>query len=97
VVVNCAFREDQPLGDLAVGEALRHEAEHLDLARGEAGRVRTSRRPRAAPQAADATLPEAPSNDRYGRLSSEATKTFERFSKCLVVISGSERERCIVG
>src|SRR5699024_4330415 len=32
-----AQREEQPLGDAAVGQSLRHRLEHLELARGEPG------------------------------------------------------------
>ena len=46
MVVDRPLGEDEPLGDLGVAQPVRDEAEHLELARRQAGRVRAGRRPR---------------------------------------------------
>ncbi len=66
-MVDGARREHEPLGDLAVLEALRDESEHLELAGCQAGRVLARRRrgPREARAAAGA--PRQPGRRRAGR------------------------------
>ena len=43
MVLGRARRDDEPVGDLRVSEPGGHQLEHLELARGEAGRVRAGR------------------------------------------------------
>ena len=43
VVVDCAGRYDEPLGDLAVSQAIGHEDENLDFAIAEAHRIGSGR------------------------------------------------------
>ena len=51
---------EQAAGDLRVAQALGHEREHLDLARGEPGGIGAGRRARAAPHVARAALAQRP-------------------------------------
>ena len=63
--------EEEPLGDLRVAEALGDEREHLELPRGEAGRVRSRRRARPPRQPARPALAQPASDDRRRRLRAE--------------------------
>src|SRR5204862_493165 len=67
VVPDRPLREEEPLGDLAIAEASRDELEHLELPRGQAGRVL----PRARTGPSRDRLPATPaqaSADERGRL-----------------------------
>ena len=57
VVVDGLLREEEPVGELGVGESVGEQAEHLELARGEAGRVGSGllRGARAGPPARPAS------------------------------------------
>ena len=79
-MVDRALGEDELRGDLRVAKALGDEREHLELARREAARVLAGRRPRAAREAADATLTKARGDDGGRGLSAELLELVERVS-----------------
>ncbi len=43
VMIDCLLRQDQPLSDLSVTQALRHQRQHLNLTRGQASRISMAR------------------------------------------------------
>src|SRR5436189_4934939 len=66
VVVDGALRENEAVGDLGVPHALGDEREHLELARGQAGRVVPRRGPRP-PRQPTRTAPAQPAGDERSR------------------------------
>jgi hypothetical protein len=97
VVIDRAFGENEPARNLGIPETLRHQREHLELARCQVRRVRLGRRSRPARHRTRAALPQAARD--YGRagLGAEILELVERAAKCRLVVGLSERERRLVG
>src|SRR3954471_495079 len=78
VVADRLLRYEEAPGDVGVAPPLRDEAEHLDLARCEPGRVRARRAVRPAADVAQAALAQRPGDAARGRAGAEALERVER-------------------
>ena len=96
VVVDRLARQEQPLGDVAVAQAVGDQREHLELARGELGRVLARRRPRPARQRARAALAQLAADDRRRAAGAERQQLLEPAAAQRFVLGAGARERRLV-
>ena len=89
--------DDEPLGDLRVAQAVGQQRQHLELARGQPGRVLARARSRPARESAHAALAQPARDDRRGGSGAQRLQLGERAPERLLLVGIGQRERRLVG